>query len=212
MKAIHDMGGMAEVGSDRRSVGLGAVGYDDLDALEPAIALRDQKALQGLGAAVLDDPQRLARLGVQQHRDIAVPPPQAGLVHQQDATALLAALGCDALRPVLDQRHDGRPREAVASCDLGDRQLAGVSHHGARQAPCHLALEGGVILQMTFTAVAAREPSPQPDQGRLGAEHGEVRDPDPADIVHLGRLEAAPRALQHRAQVLHAYLEPLGLV
>ena len=50
MKAVDDMGGMAEVGSDRRPVGLGAVGYDDLNSLEPAMSLLYQKPLQGLGA------------------------------------------------------------------------------------------------------------------------------------------------------------------
>ena len=48
MKAVDHMGGVAQVGSDRRPISLGAVGYDDLHALEPAMALLYQKALQRL--------------------------------------------------------------------------------------------------------------------------------------------------------------------
>jgi hypothetical protein len=43
VEAVDDMSSMAQVGLDRRPISLGAVGDDDLDTLEPAVACSDRK-------------------------------------------------------------------------------------------------------------------------------------------------------------------------
>lgn len=100
----------------------------------------------------------------------------------------------------------------MAASDLGDRQLTRVLDDGARQSARHLALEGGVVLQVTLTALVATEPAPQPDQRCLRTQDGEIFDLDPPGVVHLGGLEASPRAHHHRAHVLRGHLEPFSLV
>ena len=63
---------MREVGVDRRTVGLGAVGDDDLDTLEPTMSLASEKGPQGRSAAMLDDAERVPGLGVDQHGHISM--------------------------------------------------------------------------------------------------------------------------------------------
>ena len=60
VEPVQDMGGMTQMGADRRPIRPGPVRDDDLDSFEPAVSLGDEEPGEGSLIAVRDDPECLA--------------------------------------------------------------------------------------------------------------------------------------------------------
>jgi hypothetical protein len=104
------------------------------------------------------------------------------------------------------------PRDAVATTDLGDRQVTSILDYGACQARRHLAFDRRVRLGVALSAAGALEPAAQPDQRHPLSPARDILDLHAPCFVDLGRLEPAEWAAHDRAQVTDHDLEPLGEV
>ena len=83
MEPIQDVAGVAEPRLYCCFVRRRAVGHDDLHRFAPPGPLGGQKTAQRLGIAVGHHGEHLAGVAVDDHRDVAVPFADRGLVHQQ---------------------------------------------------------------------------------------------------------------------------------
>jgi hypothetical protein len=85
--------------------------------------MRSMKTLaRALASRCLDGGRHGAGLAVQQHRDVAVPAPQRGLVDHQDPAAFGSSLGANRVRSAADHTHDGIPAQTVPAGQLADRE------------------------------------------------------------------------------------------